>query len=293
MTGEAAATREGLPWPKGDEGNLNMAARQAADLGGTIEAKRGGLSPATASSAGWKGKAAAAYAVALSKQKDDLSSASDAFDEAAGAIRRLARTVGGAQERIATLTGQLRELREQAEQTDKAANGLELAVGSPGAWPGGRVPADVEKRAAGTRSRAAAADAEYKRKLVAARKEAKELCKSVKRGDDQCAGTIDGLASVARVMGYTYGAVPCVPGITNPAIRLPPPVDQSKQPHAEPDNRSPEQRQEDDIRRERDKCFWTGECDEGSHLHDPKDEPYVVEPNPNGYRGPPIVRVVP
>jgi len=293
MTGEKAATREGLPWPKGDEGSLGRVARQAEDLGRTIEAKRDALSPANASSAGWKGKAAAAYAGALSKQKGDLRSASDAFDAVASAVRRLARAVGSAQERIDTLAGRLRELRVRAEQTEKAAAGLELAVRSSAAWPGGRAPADLAEDADDTRSRATAADAEYKRVLRAATKEAKELCRSVARADGECAGTIESYVGVANVMGSAYGPVPCVPGITNPAIRLPPPVDMSKLPHAEPDNRTPEQKQEDEIKRERARYFWTGESEEGSHLHDPKDEPFVPGPNPNGYRGPPIVRVVP
>lgn len=242
-----------------------------------------------------KGKAATAYAAALAKQEGDLDSAADAFDIAAAAIGRLADTVRDAQKRIKTLAGRLRELRVRADPTEKAAGQLELAVQSAGAWPDGRVPPDLKELADQTRTRATAANVEYQRKLRSAKKEAKELVDRVSRADRQCSGTIVSYTGVANVVGSTYGPVPCVPGVSNPAIRLPPPVDMSKRPHAEPDLRTPEQKEEDTIRNERAKCFWTGECEEeeGSHVHDPKDEPFVPGPNPSGRRAPPVARVVP
>ncbi|MBA2752310.1 MAG: hypothetical protein H0U41_08765, partial [Actinobacteria bacterium] len=194
----ATTTSMGLPWPKGDPGELEGVASKLRSVTDELAGTATDLSGAAQHEGVWNAAASRSFAAAVRGQRTQLSKSQDQLDDAARGVQLLARRLEEAQDRVRRLDDRVRRAKEAADVSRLAADAAytrsldaRRTEGSGGPSATGTA-ADAGQESI-TKDRAAVdAEGDLAEVLRKAKAEAERECHEVLSRDKATAGILEG-----------------------------------------------------------------------------------------------------
>lgn len=209
LLGEST-TSMGLPWPKGDPGQVKAAASKLNTLATKLTSDSSDLSRAAEHEGVWNAPASRSFATAVRGLRSEMSRAQGQLNDAAGALKELAQRIQLARQRIRDLDEKVRKAKERAEAArlgaDKAFQSLGGARRTEAA--GGASADDANRASVAAEGKAVDAEGDYEDVLRKAKKEARQECDEVLRQDR---ATARALKAAKAPFGGRKGKVPPLP----------------------------------------------------------------------------------
>ena len=210
----AAPDVAGLPWPKGDPGDLKDAASRAKDVADAVRTAGRRLAKAPPSGEDWKGEAASSFLSAVADDGRDLEKAAGSFTTVATALSDLAVVLEDAQDDVKRWATKVKDAEDRARKAkaraQQAATTLKQAQAAKNPFMAPLGPADpmapfttptesAEYATAALEATDAQGDLTTVRKK--AEEKAKEAVEEVERADRETAGEIKAAADKAPMGG--------------------------------------------------------------------------------------------
>jgi len=206
----ATTTSMGLPWPKGDPGELRSIASGLRAVTSELATTASDLSGAARHEGVWNAPASRSFAVAVTGLRTQMSKSQEELDDAARGVEQLARRLGDAQRRVKQLDTKVRRAKEAADAARLAADAASgRALDARRLEAGGGPSAEQEGQRAVAKERVATdAESDYQEVLRKAKTEAEQECRRVLRQDKATAATVGGVAVSAPFGGASFQVPP-------------------------------------------------------------------------------------
>ncbi|MDQ3573775.1 MAG: hypothetical protein M3404_02465, partial [Actinomycetota bacterium] len=206
----ATTTSMGLPWPKGDPGQLRSTASKLGTATSELASTAADLAGAAQHDGVWNAPASRSFGTAVRGQRAQMSKGQEQLDDAARGVRQLAGLLEEAQERVRRLDQRVRRAKEAADAARFVADAAYGAsLDARRAEASGGPSADVAGQESITKERAAVeAEGAFAEELRKAKSEAEQECEQVLRQDKDTARIIEGAAVSAPLGGASFQVPP-------------------------------------------------------------------------------------
>lgn len=218
----------GLPWPKGEPGELRAAASKMGRIGSQLRSDGARMVATAGSVSGWRGQAASAYAAGVSEYQNAFATAAGDLTGGAGALRELASDVQDAQDEVRDLAKKVEAAEEAARAARAKATLLAAAAATAQAAASAadvvgfdaqaqalqNAASDAGQAAGSASSTAGSLEAEAARVRARAEQRATELVQRVEAKDASTAGKLRGVsidAPLGGIGGHPYTGMPSSP----------------------------------------------------------------------------------
>ena len=210
----ATTTSMGLPWPKGDPGELEGVASKLRSVTDELAATATDLSGAAQHEGVWNAAASRSFATAVRGQRTQMSKSQEQLDDGARGVQLLARRLEEAQDRVRRLDDRVRRAKEAADAARLAADAaytrsLDARRTEDSGGPGAAGTADDVARESIAKERAATeAEGDFAEVLRKAKAEAERECHEVLSRDKATARVLEGVAVSAPLGGASFQVPP-------------------------------------------------------------------------------------